>query len=93
MAGVIALGMFLARISWIAAILAAFVTFIMIVRRPFERNAIQKSSPEASPQEVETMLKSSQRRFGVMIWLLVVVLPLLVLAGIMYANNVSVRVG
>jgi amino acid transporter len=93
MAGVIALGMFLARISWIAAILAAFVTFVMLVRRPFERKSIQKASPEASEQEVETMLKTSQRRFGVAIWLLIFLLPMLVLAGIMYVNSVSVRVG
>lgn len=93
LAGVVALGMFLARISWIAALLAAFVTVVMLVRRPFERQSIRASQPEASPPEVETMLRSSQRRFGAKVWLLIFLLPLLVLAGIMYANSVSVRVG
>lgn len=93
LAGVFALGMFLARISWIAALLAGFVTIIVLVRRPFERHSIQTSLPEASPPEVEVMLKTSQRRFGVKMWLFIFLLPVLVLLGIMYANNVTVRLG
>jgi hypothetical protein len=62
------------------------------IRRPLARRAIRRELPtEATDQEVEAKVKSSQRAFGFKVWFFVFCLPMLIILALMVANNMSVR--
>lgn len=92
-AGVITLGMFLFRLFGIAALLAAVISLLTWIRRPIARHSIRRELPEgATEQEVELKVKSSQRSFGLKLWLFVFGIPMVIIVTMMIANNMSIRI-
>lgn len=91
-AGVTLLSFFIWRLFLIAAGLVAVICALVWIRRPLARRAIRRELPtEATDQEVEAKVKSSQRAFGFKVWFFVFCLPMLIILALMVANNMSVR--
>lgn len=92
-AGVTLLSFFIWRLFLIAAGLVAVICALVWIRRPLARRAIRRELPaEASDQEVEAKVKTSQRAFGFKVWFFVFCVPMLIILALMVANNMSVRI-
>lgn len=92
-AGVITLGMFVFRLFGIAALLAAVISLLTWIRRPIARYSIRRELPAGTTdQEVEMKVKSSQRSFGLKLWLFVFGVPMVIIIAMMIANNMSIRI-
>ncbi|NTF18126.1 hypothetical protein G6L37_06885 [Agrobacterium rubi] len=93
--GVAALSYFLFRLFLIAAILVVVVCLLLWIRRPIARRNLRAEMPaDATDQQVEAKVKSSQRSFGFKIWFFVFCVPMMIIIALMIANNMTViRIG
>ena len=93
--GVTALSFFLVRLFLVAAVLVAVICALLWIRRPIVRRNVRAEMPaDATDQQVEAKVKSSQRAFSFKVWFFVFCMPMLIIVALMVANNMTViRVG
>lgn len=79
------------RVLVVAAVLMFAILAFLAIRKPFVRQSIRTAAPAATEAQIEQRVRSSQRRTGIVLWLVIFGIPMVAVELILIANNMSIR--